>query len=90
MDRVEEIQLSSYRALEELEIIFRDSPKSAPQLHTLCIQLFSGAARFSIDEDFLEDTERLQSVELINCKISWDSRFLTGLTCLTPLKANSS
>jgi hypothetical protein len=48
---------------------------------------------FSIHEDFLYDTERLQRVELINCKISWDSRLLTGLTRLTlqkSLKMNSS
>ena len=59
----------------------------------MCIRLFSGAAGFSIDEDFLYDTDRLRSVELINSKISWDSRLLTGLTCLTlkdSLKANSS
>ena len=93
MSRVEEINLSEIRELLALEKIFRDLPKSAPQLHTLCIRLFSGAAGFSIDEDFLYDTERLRSVELINCKISWDSRLLTGLTCLTlkdSLKANSS
>jgi hypothetical protein len=50
---------------------------------------------FSIHEDFLCDTERLQRVELINCKISWDSRLLTGLTRLTievddTLETNSS
>ena len=48
---------------------------------------------FSIHEDFLYDTERLQRVELINCKISWDSRLLTGLTHLNledSLNANSS
>ena len=85
--------LLGIRELIVLEKILRDLPKSAPQLHTLCIQLFSGAACFSIDEDFLYDTERLQCVELTNCKISWDSQLLTGLTRLTlinSLKANSS
>jgi F-box-like len=92
MNRVEEIELSAMLGgiLDEL---FRDLPnKSAPQLHTLCIRMFSRTA-FSIHEDFLYDTERLQRVELINCKISWDSRLLTGLTRLTlknSLKANSS
>ena len=97
MNRVEEINLSIIPELI-LEEIFRDLPKSAPQLHTLCIRSywfrFSGTA-FSIHEDFLCDTERLQHVELINCKISWDSRLLTGLTRLTievedSLETNSS
>ena len=70
-------------------------PKSAPQLHTLCIRnrWVCIGIEFSFDEDFLCDTERLQRVELINCKISWDSPLLTGLTRLTlqdSLKANSS
>ena len=49
----------------------------------------SFAFAFSIHEDFLYD---LQRVELISCKISWDSQFLTGLTRLTQedsLKENS-
>jgi hypothetical protein len=68
-------------------------PKSAPQLHTLCIRPFFSGPTFSIHDDFLYDTENLQRVELINCKISWDSRLLTGLTRLglqLSLKANSS
>ena len=45
----------------------RDLPKSAPQLHILCIRSFplqsrSSGTAFSIHEDFLYDTERLQSV----------------------------
>jgi hypothetical protein len=92
MNRVEEIDFTAILGFI-FEKIFRDLPnKSAPQLHTLCIQILSGTA-FSIHEDFLYDTERLQRVELFNCKISWDSRLLTGLTCLTlwnSLKANSS
>jgi hypothetical protein len=81
MDRVEKIDITTISG-SILEEIFRDLPKSAPQLHTLCIGRSYGTA-FSIHEDFLYDTERLQRVELINCKISWDSRFLTGLTRLT-------
>ena len=77
---------------------FWDLPKSAPQLHTFCIGRYSSGrvgTAFSILEDFLYDTERpsLQRVELINCKISWDSRLLTDLTrlCLEDsLKTNSS
>ena len=91
MNRVQEIK---FTAIPEsiLEETFRDIPKSAPQLHTLYIRPSSGTA-FSIDEDFLCDTEHLQRVELTNCKISWDSSLLTGLTRLTledSLKANSS
>jgi hypothetical protein len=91
MNRVEEINLSVNPILI-FEEIFRGLPKSAPQLHTLtlCIWKFPGA--FSIHDGFLHDTERLQRVELINCKISWDSRLLTGLTRLTlgnSLKAKS-
>jgi hypothetical protein len=92
MNRVEELELSTIPRLM-LEKIFRDIPKSAPQLHTLCIGSQSFRAAYSIHEDFLYDTERLQCVKLINCKISWDSRLLTGLTrlCLEDsLKANSS
>jgi hypothetical protein len=95
MNRVEEIKITFIPG-SILEEIFRDLPKSAPQLHTLCIGScslgFSGTA-FSIHEDFLYNTECLQRVELISCKISWDSRFLTGLTRLTledSLQANSS
>jgi hypothetical protein len=59
-------------------------PKSAPQLHTLRINrhLPSDHLPVTIHEDFLCDTERLQHVDL-NCKISWESRLLTGLTRLT-------
>jgi hypothetical protein len=99
MNRVEEIDISILPAVT-LEKIFRDLPKSAPQLHTLCIGSCSFPfSIFSIQEDFLYDTERLRRVELLNCKISWDSRLLTGLTRLTlevdeekssSFKANSS
>ena len=81
MNRVEEIDLTDLRR-PILEEIFRDLPKSALQLRTLRISSCYGTA-FSIHEDFLCDTERLQHVELNNCKISWDSRLLTGLTRLT-------
>ena len=87
MNRVEEINLTVFRQAI-LGKIFRDLPKSAPQLHTLCI-----GGVFSIHEDFLYNTERLQRVELNHCKISWDSRLLTGLTHLTlrdSLEANAS
>ena len=93
MNRVEELKLTRISGLK-LEEIFRDVPKSAPQLHTLCIERYSPHFPiYSIDEDFLCDTERLQRVELINCEISWDSQLLTGLTRLhleDCLKANSS
>ena len=90
MNRIEKIKFTEIpgRILEEF---FRDLPKSAPQLHTLCIRPLSST--FSIHEDFLYDTERLKIVELFNCRISWDSRLLTGLTRLTlenSLEANSS
>ena len=91
MKRVEEIKFAGIPG-SILEEIFRDFPKSVPQLHTLCIQPFSGPA-FSIDDDFFYDTENLQRVELINCKISWDSPLLAGLTRLNlqnSLKPNSS
>ena len=91
MIRVGEIKLTWFPGLTLAEI-FWDLPKSAPQLHTLCIRPSTGTA-FSIPEDFLYDTNRLQHVELTNCKISWDSPLLTGLTRLTlqaSLKANSS
>jgi hypothetical protein len=80
MNRVVELNLFTIPGLI-LEEIF---PKSAPQLRTLRIGSHSYVgAGCSIPEDFLYDTERLQRVELINCKISWDSRLLTGLTHLT-------
>ena len=93
MNRVGEIDIDMIPGLT-LDTIFRDLPKAAPQLHTLRIDSprFSENV-FSIQEDFLYDTERLQRVELIRCKISWDSRLLSGLTRLTledSLKANSS
>jgi F-box-like len=78
MNRVEKLNLSVDPGL--LEEISRDLPKSAPQLHTLRI---GSSFTFSMDEDFFYDTERLQRVELSNCKISWDSKLLTGLTCLS-------
>ena len=89
MNRVAEIKFTTIPG-SKLKEIFWDLPKSAPQLHTLCI---SSLTAFSIHDDFLYDTENLRHVELINCKISWDSRLLTGLTRLTlqdSLKANSS
>ena len=92
MNRVAEIKFASIPG-SDLKKFFRDLPKSAPQLHTLCIRSFSSKTAFSIHDDFLYDTENLRHVELINCKISWDSRLLTGLTRLTlqvSLKANSS
>jgi hypothetical protein len=94
MNRVEVLKLTSTSGLL-LDEIFRDLPttKSAPQLHTLHIENQSIRSACSIHEDFLYDTERLQRVELTNCKISWDSRLLTGLTRLRlegSLKANSS
>ena len=77
-----------------LEKLFLDLPKSAPQLHTFCITLnrFS-ESEFTIPEEFLTDTERLQCVHLQGCKIGWDSPLLTGLTRLTlhdSLKDNAS
>jgi hypothetical protein len=95
MNRVEEIKYTANPG-RILEKFFRDFPKSAPQLHILCIRpgpFPNSRSAFSIHDDFLYDTERLQRVELISCKISWDSRLLTGLTCLNlqdSLKANSS
>ena len=95
MNRVEEIKFDAIPKMK-LEEIFRDLSKSAPQLHTLCIGSYSfsdvGPA-FPIRKDFLHDTERLRRVELTNCKISWDSPLLIGLTRLTLgdcSKANSS
>ena len=88
MNRVEAIDITCRIPELALEEIFRDLPKSAPQLRTLRIDRRSPAAylsvtAFSIHEDFLYDTERLQHVELFNCKISWNSRLLSGLTRLT-------
>ena len=67
-----------------LEKLCQNLPKSAPQLHTLRINrhLPSDHLPATIHEDFLCDTERLQHVDL-DCKISWESRLLTGLTRLT-------
>ena len=82
-----------------LESIFQNIPTSAPQLHTLLIRStqpnYSSDKAFTIHQDFLCDTERLKCVDLANCRISWDSQLLTGLTRLTLLhslkdKANSS
>ncbi|KAF8806753.1 hypothetical protein BYT27DRAFT_7190406 [Phlegmacium glaucopus] len=78
-----------------LKQLFRDIPKSAPQLNTLRINNASpptGPA-FTIQEDFFSDTERLRCVHLTKCKIGWDSRLLIGLTRLTlhnTLKDHSS
>ena len=86
MDRVEAIKITYGIPRSILEEIFRDLPKSAPQLHTLRIGCYSpgfSGIVFSISENFLYDTERLQCVELINCKIGWASPLLTGLTRLT-------
>ena len=66
-----------------LEKLLQDLPKSAPQLHTLRITCHLSEPPYMIDEDFLRDTARLRCVNLVNCKISWDSRLLTGLTRLT-------
>ena len=85
INRVEEIKLTAIPG-SILKEIFRDIPKSAPQLHTLYTGSYSfrlAGPAFSIYEDFLCDTEHLQRVELTNCKISWDTRLLTGLTHLT-------
>ena len=92
MKRVEKIDFTAIPVFM-LEEIFRDFPKSAPQLHTLCIRPHATGPAFSIDDDLLYDTENLRRVELINCVINWDSRLLTGLTRLNlqvSLKANSS
>ena len=92
MSRVEKIDFAAIPG-ETLEEIFRNCPKSAPQLHTLCLRSLSySKTPFSINDDFLYDTGNLQHVGLINCKISWDSRLLTGLTYLNlqnSLKWNS-
>ena len=69
MGRIEVLQLTAIPGLK-LEEIFRDLPRSAPQLHTLCIGGHGGATTFSIHEDFLYEAERLRRVELSNCKIS--------------------
>ena len=95
MNRVEAIDIFCGISPLILEEIFRDLPKSAPQLRTLCIKSCYPGTPFLIGEDFLDDTERLQHVDLLNCKISWGSRLLTGLTRLTleiwnSSKANSS
>ena len=90
--RVAEMKFTAI-PVSKLKKILRGLPKSAPQLHTLCLRPFYSGTAFSILDDFLCETERLQHVELINCKISWDSRLLTDLTCLRlhdSLKANSS
>ena len=80
LNRVEEINLTGF-SRSTVKVIFRDLPRSAPQLHTLCIGSNGGA--FTIHDDFIYDTGRLKRVELSYCKIRWDSRLLTGLTCLT-------
>ena len=70
MNRVEKIDITITPRL--ILQIFRGLPKSAPQLHTLCIRNHSfhyAETEFSIDENFLYDTERLQRVELISVGI---------------------
>ena len=92
MNRVEKIDFAAIPG-QILEEIFRDCSKSAPQLHTLRISSSSSGNAFPIHDDFLYDTELLRHVQLIRCKISWDSRLLTDLTRLNlqdSLKANSS
>jgi hypothetical protein len=98
MTRLGEIDISGALGVV-LATIFRDLPKSAPQLHILRIKSpvatasFPSRAAFTIPEDFLCDTERLQRIVLVNCEIPWDSRLLTGLTHLTlhnSLKANTN
>ena len=94
MNRVKEIAIAVSGLI--WEDIFCGFHESAPHRHTLRIR--SSFKRrneigFLIHGDFFYDTERLQRVELINCKISWDSRLLTGFTRLIledSLKANSS
>ena len=81
MDRVEELNLIVDPELwEEISL---DLPRSAPQLHTLCIRSTRSTFTVLMDENIFHDTERLKRVELSNCRISWDSRLLTGLTCLS-------
>jgi len=87
MMRLGEINISAATGLT-LENLFQDIPKSAPQLHTLRItspptSLLTAPSAFTIQEHLLSDTERLQCVHLVKCKIGWDSRLLTGLTRLT-------
>ncbi|KAF8805504.1 hypothetical protein BYT27DRAFT_7339708 [Phlegmacium glaucopus] len=89
MIRLEEINILGATG-SILKQLFQDMPKSAPQLHTLRISdtksprsLYPIRSAFTIQDDFLCDTERLKCVELTQCKISWDSRLLTGLTRLT-------
>ena len=98
MNRIEAIEITYRIPRSPLKEFFQDLPKSAPQLHTLRMADYSHplpGAIFSIGEDFLYDTGRLRCVELIDCRISWDSPLLTGLTRLTleiqdSLKENSS
>ncbi|KAF8809486.1 hypothetical protein BYT27DRAFT_7187793 [Phlegmacium glaucopus] len=90
MIRLEEINIFGASG-STLKQLFQDIPKSAPQLHTLRIYntspptgyLTAPLSAFTIQEDFLSDTERLRCVQLIKCNIGWDSRLLTGLTRLT-------
>ena len=73
MSRVEELKLYADPRLLEENLY-------APQLHTstLCI---GSHFKISMNKYFL--TERLlRRVELSNCKISWDSRLLAGLSGL--------
>ena len=93
MIRLGKIDISATSA-STLEKLFLDLPKSAPQLHTFCITIHHfSESEFTIPEEFLTDTERLQCVHLQGCKIGWDSPLLTGLTRLAlydSLKDNAS
>ena len=93
MIRLGEINITTVQA-STLEKLFQDLPKSAPQLHTFRISSNPlGGSAFTIPEDFLADTERLQCIHLVKCKIGWDSPLLTGLVRLTlhdSLKDNAS
>ncbi|KAF8810887.1 hypothetical protein BYT27DRAFT_7185390 [Phlegmacium glaucopus] len=90
MIRLEEINIFGVPEVT-LKHLFQDIPKSAPQLNTLRVDnatvvptsLLSTHSAFTIPDDFISDTERLRCVQLKRCKISWDCRLLTDLTCLT-------
>ena len=85
ISRVEEIDLTE----RDLVTWFKigqdlDFPKSAPQLHTLCLGSYSTGIKFGLFVDcLLNNTELLRHVKLIRCSISWESRLLSGLTHLT-------
>ena len=96
MKRIGELNISGAPGYS-LENLFQSLPKSAPQLHIVSRPLLSSyrsGTTFTILEDFLCDsTQRLQCVNLVHCKIGWDSHLLTGLAHLTlhnSLKDNST